>query len=96
MSAEARAANHYDIPNGTHWPIMGSVGLFTTALGGALWLEGVGFGGYLCLLGMIIILLMMFGWFGTVIRESISGTYNDQVDRSFRWGMTFFIFSEVM
>jgi len=65
-------------------------------VGGALWLEGHGFGGYLCLLGMIIILLMMFGWFGTVIRESLSGTYNDQVDRSFRWGMTFFIFSEVM
>ncbi len=39
---------------------------------------------------------MMFGWFGTVIRESLSGYYNDQVDRSFRWGMIWFIFSEVM
>jgi cytochrome c oxidase subunit 3 len=46
--------------------------------------------------GMLIILTMMFGWFGTVIRESESGTYNHQVDRSFRWGMTWFIFSEVM
>ncbi|MCK7581454.1 MAG: hypothetical protein MZV65_41355 [Chromatiales bacterium] len=29
---------------------------------------------------------MMFGWFGTVIGESESGLYNDQVDRSFRMG----------
>ena len=39
---------------------------------------------------------MMFGWFGTVIRESEAGIYNEQVDRSFRWGMGWFIFSEVM
>ena len=70
MTAQAHAANHYYIPNGTHWPIIGSVGLFTTAVGGALWLEGMSFGGYLCPMGMLIILFMMFGWFGTVIRES--------------------------
>ena len=39
---------------------------------------------------------MMFGWFGTVIRESVAGTYNSQVDVSFRMGMMWFIFSEVM
>ncbi|MGH8307740.1 MAG: cytochrome c oxidase subunit 3, partial [Gammaproteobacteria bacterium] len=75
MSAEAHAGNHYYIPHGTHWPIMGSVGLFTAAVGGALWLEDLGFGKYLFLLGIIIIFLMMFGWFGTVIAESLSGTY---------------------
>ena len=40
---------------------------------------------------------MMFGWFGTVIRENQAGLYdNKQLDRSFRWGMCWFIFSEVM
>jgi cytochrome c oxidase subunit 3 len=39
---------------------------------------------------------MMFGWFGAVIRESLGGKYNAQVDRSFRQGMMWFIFSEVM
>jgi cytochrome c oxidase subunit 3 len=31
-----------------------------------------------------------------VIRESLTGKYNEQVDRSFRQGMMWFIFSEVM
>ncbi|MFT7339356.1 MAG: cytochrome c oxidase subunit 3, partial [Marinobacter maritimus] len=37
-----------------------------------------------------------FGWFGSVIKESRSGLYSAQMDRSFRWGMSWFIFSEVM
>src|SRR4029078_3680032 len=46
--------------------------------------------------GIAVLLFMMFGWFGTVIRESIAGKYNKQVDTSFRMGMMWFIFSEVM
>jgi hypothetical protein len=95
MSAHANS-DHYYVPHGSHWPIVGSIGLFTTLSSAALWLEDVSFGRYLFPVGICIILFMMFGWFGTVIRESESGTYNAQVDRSFRWGMTWFIFSEVM
>ncbi len=36
---------------------------------------------------------MLFGWFGNVIRESRAGLYSAQMDRSFRWGMSWFIFS---
>ena len=39
---------------------------------------------------------MFFGWFSTVIGENQHGIYNLQVDRSFRMGMMWFIFSEVM
>jgi cytochrome c oxidase subunit 3 len=39
---------------------------------------------------------MLIGWFGTVIGESQSGLYNAQVGKSFRMGMFWFIFSEVM
>jgi len=49
----------------------------------------------LFIIGTIILIVMMFGWFGTVIKESESGTYNAQVDTSFRMCMMWFIFSEV-
>jgi cytochrome c oxidase subunit 3 len=47
-------------------------------------------------LGGIVLVTMIFGWFATVIEESERGLYNAQVDSSFRWGMSWFIFSEVM
>ncbi|HHJ12754.1 MAG TPA: cytochrome c oxidase subunit 3 [Gammaproteobacteria bacterium] len=86
----------YYIPHGTTWPIIGSIGL-TTLLGGtAALLNGAGAGSMMMGGGLLIVLFMMFGWFGTVIRESEGGLYNEQVDKSFRWGMAWFIFSEVM
>ena len=92
----AHAEGQYYIPHGSHWPIVGSVGLTTLLVGFASWLNGADFGQLLMLVGFVITLVMMFGWFGTVIRESQSGAYNAQVDLSFRWGMFWFIFSEVM
>jgi len=93
--AEA-AEGHYYVPHGTRWPILGSIGLFVTLGGFAALLNGADAGRWLMIIGAVILVYMMFGWFGTVIRESESGVYNHQVDRSFRWGMGWFIFSEVM
>ena len=42
------------------------------------------------------IVIVIYGWFSYVVRESEGGLYDDQVDMSFRWGMAWFIFSEVM
>ncbi|MCY3852292.1 MAG: cytochrome c oxidase subunit 3 [Gammaproteobacteria bacterium] len=86
----------YYIPEPSHWPIVGSVGLFTTLIGAALMMLDSAIGSWLLAAGILIVVLMMFGWFGTVIGESESETYNAQVDLSFRWGMFWFIFSEVM
>ncbi|HEX4943071.1 MAG TPA: cytochrome c oxidase subunit 3, partial [Usitatibacteraceae bacterium] len=47
-------------------------------------------------IGAAVLVYMLFGWFGTVIRESEGGLFNKQVDMSFRWSMSWFIFSEVM
>jgi cytochrome c oxidase subunit 3 len=47
-------------------------------------------------LGLMVLLYMMFRWFGDVIRESEGGKYGGWEDLSFRWGMSWFIFSEVM
>ena len=54
------------------------------------------FGWISLLLGFAILVYMLFGWFGQVIGESENGVFNKQVDVSFRWSMSWFIFSEVM
>jgi len=92
----SEAHGGYYVPHGTHWPIVGSIGLTTLLVGLANFLNGSSVGTTMMVIGLGIVFFMMFGWFGQVIRESESGTYNDQVDKSFRWGMGWFIFSEVM
>ena len=92
----AAAKGGYYIPHGTKWPIMGSIGLFTLLGGFAILLNGNPSAKIIMVVGALIIIGMMIGWFGTVIGESESGTYNDQVDLSFRQGMAWFIFSEVL
>ena len=94
--ATTSTAGAYYIPHGTKWPIVGSFGLILTLGGAALWLNEVEVGKFSMFLGMATIVFMMFGWFRTVIGESIGGVYNKQVDTSFRMGMMWFIFSEVM
>ena len=86
----------YYLPDPSHWPITGSIGLFSLLGGFALVLDGHAAGKLVMLFGVLVMLGMLFGWFGTVIRESEGGQYNGQVDVSFRWGMAWFIFSEVM
>ena len=84
----------YYLPEPTHWPIIGSIGMFTMLFGFANFLHGGTW--VIPVAGLAIIIFMLFGWFGTVISESLSGKYNAQVDMSFRWSMGWFIFSEVM
>ena len=90
------AADSYYVPHGTKWPIVGSLGMILMLASAAVWLNGSSMAQWTFWLGLAIIIFMMFGWFGTVIRESEAGKYNAQVDGSFRLGMTWFIYSEVM
>jgi cytochrome c oxidase subunit 3 len=86
----------YYVPHGTRWPIFGSIGLFLIMFGAARAMNHSGGGAVIGVAGVIVLLVMLFGWFGTVIGESERGLYSAQVDGSFRWGMSWFIFSEVM
>lgn len=86
----------YFVPGGSYWPILGSVGMAALLGGFASSLHGNIVGTSAMILGFGIIIFMVFGWIGQVISESESGTYNLQVDKSFRMGMGWFIFSEVM
>jgi cytochrome c oxidase subunit 3 len=86
----------YYVPHGTKWPLIGSVGMSTMLVSAALWMNGSGTAPWAFVAGVLILVYMMFGWFGEVIRESEGGKYNAQVDASFRLGMAWFIFSEIM
>jgi len=89
-------ADKYYVPHGSPWPIFGSVALFCTMVGASLLLNESSLGGYVLTLGLVLLTAMFFLWFGTVIGESEGRLYNVAVDRSFRMGMMWFIFSEVM
>ncbi|NII11365.1 cytochrome c oxidase subunit 3 [Oleiagrimonas sp. C23AA] len=87
----------YFIPHNSVWPIVAAVSLFTMLFGAAHWLnDSAGIGPPIFFCGLALVIFMFFGWFGSVIRESVHGNYNGQVDTSFRMGMMWFIFSEVM
>ena len=90
----SHAQGSYYLPEPSYWPIIGSVGLFTLLGGFAGYLHGAS--SVWMIIGAVIVAIMLFGWFGTVISESEAGKYNAQVDNSFRMGMAWFIFSEVM
>jgi len=89
-------ANVYFVPHGSRWPVFASVALFATMVGFASWLNEASFGRPLFFAGVVVLALILFKWFADVITESLRGYYNKQVDTSFRMGMVWFIFSEVM
>ena len=89
-------ANVYYVPHGSKWPVFASVALFVTMVGFASWLNEASWGKATFYVGLAGLLAILFKWFGDVIRESLAGHYNKQVDTSFRMGMVWFIFSEVM
>jgi cytochrome c oxidase subunit 3 len=80
---------------------VGAIALFMIAFGAASYVtdlanEESGFGFYLLVAGIALIIYMLAGWFKDVVNESLAGKYSHQMDNSFRQGMSWFIFSEVM
>ncbi len=86
--------DHYFVPEGSAYPFLCSIALFCIAMGGASYLNGYGFGPKLMSAGGLVMATLLFIWFRKVISESPD--YNMVVDKSFRLGMLWFIFSEVM
>ena len=97
-NANAHAAEKYYVPHSSHWPIIASASFFTLLFGAVALLNdwAPALSGWVLLPGFALVVFMFIGWFGTVIRESEGRLYNEAVDRSFRMGMMWFIFSEVM
>jgi len=87
---------HYYVPEPSPFPALASLGLFFVILGASQWINDINWGKYSLMLGMVIWLGVLFKWFSAAVTESESGLYGRKIDLSFRWSMSWFIFSEVM
>ena len=98
MSATTPAGStpYYFIPSPSRHPVLVAFGLFLVILGAGQWVNGAGWGAYSLLIGMIMWLTVLFQWFSQAVGESEAHQYSDRVDLSYRWSMSWFIFSEVM
>ena len=97
MSANSHGSTpHYYVPEPSRHPAMAALGLFFVILGAGQWVNDHDWGKYSLVLGLVIWLTVLYQWFGDAIRESEGGQYGANIDRSFRWSMSWFIFSEVM
>ena len=86
----------YYVPHSSTYPAMLSGGLFLLALGFILQINGHALGKWFMLAAAVLVGYVLFGWFGSVVAENQRGTFHAWEDRSFRWGMVWFIASEVM
>ncbi len=98
----ASATNHpyYFVPNPSYWPIITGIALLAMAAGAVGLMNDIDVIGiplkYALYAGLAGLFYVFYGWFGQVIGESEAHKYNKKVDVSFRWSMSWFIFSEVM
>lgn len=92
----AAEAPHYYVPAPSNWPMVGMISMIFTTFGASMVVNKSAMGWFPLALGLAILIYMLRGWFAAVISESETGQYNRKIDVSFRWGMSWFIFSEVM
>ena len=95
MSSTSHAP-YYFVPAPSKWPAVGSLAMIFTLFGAVGTINSQAYGPWALGIGLVILAYMFFGWFGEVIAESERGQYSSRVDASFRWSMSWFIFSEVM
>lgn len=96
MSAPHANAPYYFVPGPSKWPVAAGMSLLTLFLGASGWVNDAAWGSYVTIAGLIAFLIVLYFWFGDSIAESESGLYSKRIDASYRWGMSWFIFSEVM
>ncbi|MDE2454714.1 MAG: cytochrome c oxidase subunit 3 [Burkholderiales bacterium] len=87
---------YYFIPSPSRYPVLVACGLLLVIFGASHWINGAAWGAYVTFAGFVVWLSVLFSWFRTAISESEGHLYSDRVDASFRWSMSWFIFSEVM
>ncbi|WP_055325883.1 cytochrome c oxidase subunit 3, partial [Ralstonia solanacearum] len=96
MSANRANAPYYFVPGPSRHPISASIGLLIVLLSSAAWVNAQPWAPWTFLVGLLWFLFVLRAWFADAISESEGGQYGDRVDASFRWSMSWFIFSEVM
>jgi cytochrome c oxidase subunit 3 len=87
---------HYFVPQPSRHPAFAAFGLFFVIFGAANWINGADWGKFSVLFGFLWLFGVLFQWFRDAIHESETGMYGRKIDFSYRWSMSWFIFSEVM
>ena len=96
MSTQQGKAPYYFIPNPSQWPVLAGISMLITMAGASAWVNGIAWGQPVNILGIVAMLAVLYFWFGEAISESEGGLYSARIDISYRWSMSWFIFSEVM
>ena len=96
MASQHANAPYYFVPGPSKWPLFAGVSLLVTMVGASAWVNDYGWGAALNLAGILGFLIVLYKWFGDAIAESEGGLYSKRIDASYRWSMSWFIFSEVM
>lgn len=96
MNSQHTSAPYYFVPGPSKWPILAGASLLVTMIGASGWVNGLSWAPYVNMAGLVAFLVVLYGWFGDSIAESEGGMYNKRIDTSYRWSMSWFIFSEVM
>ena len=94
--ADAHAKDHdYHIIDPSPWPVLGSLGALTMALGGIFWMHYDMVAVFV--VGTLLVLYTMYGWWSDVVNEGEhKGDHTPVVQLGLRYGMFMFIISEVM
>ncbi|HEY1077278.1 MAG TPA: cytochrome c oxidase subunit 3 [Fontimonas sp.] len=95
-SPAAHSNERYFVPAPSVWPFALTVFLVALLVGVSGFLEDDHIGPAPIWIGAIGAFFVIYLWFRGIARESEGGLYGAQVDRTYRWGMSWFIFSEVM
>ena len=96
MSTQHGQAPYYFVPGPSKWPVLMGIALLVTMAGASAWVNSISWGKPVNFIGIISALVVLYYWFGDAIAESEGGLYNARIDTSYRWSMSWFIFSEVM
>ena len=95
-SDHTKEAPYYYVPDSSPHPARASVSLLVTMLGAASWVNGIELGKWAVFVGVLSLVTVLYFWFGDAISEEEAGLNSKRVDVSYRWSMSWFIFSEVM
>ena len=96
VATQHGAQPYYFVPAPSRFPVLVATGLLLLFFGAGQWINGHGWGAYMSLAGLLVWAFVIQQWFRLAISESEGGLYSDRIDVSFRWSMSWFIFSEVM
>ncbi len=95
-NSTAASAPYYFVPQPSRHPAMAAFGLFWVILGASQWINGADWGKWPLMFGLLWLFGVLYQWFSQSISESEGGQYGRKIDLSYRWSMSWFIFSEVM